>query len=106
MKYSYIILFFFLISCTQNFSNLKNKKSLNTKGFAYIYKDSDFIKTIRKKFDNNSLQIGHNKLRPGTLVRIINLQTNDSIVLKIVKDFNIQNFINFDDKCCSRKTKY
>ena len=83
MKYSYIILLFFLISCTQNFSNLKNKKSLNTKGFAYIYKDSDFInKTIRKKFDNNSLQIGHNKLRPGTLVRIINLQTNDSIKIR------------------------
>ncbi len=83
MKYSYIILLFFLISCTQNFSSLKNKKSLNTKGFAYIYKDSDFTnKIIKKKFDNNSLQIGHNKLRTGTLVRIINLQTKDSIVLK------------------------
>ena len=54
-----------------------------SQGFAYIYKDEDFInKLIKKEFDTNSLQIAHNKLRPGTLIKIINIKTNESIILK------------------------
>ncbi len=84
MKYKILILvLFFLTSCTQNYVNSKLHQTYNSKGFAYIYNEEDFInKLIAKRLDNNSLQIAHNKLRPGTLIKIINIKTNDSIILK------------------------
>ena len=68
MKYKLIIIFLFLISCAQNYSKSELKKPFNSKGFAYIYNQEDFInKIIKKKLDESSLQIAHNKLAPGTL---------------------------------------
>ncbi len=93
MKYKLSILFLLLTSCTQTYTNLDAKKSFNSKGFAYIYNDNDFInKVIKKKLDNNLLQIAHNKLKPGTLVKIINVKTNDSVVLKNNKKFYYPEF--------------
>ena len=41
---------------------------------------NNFIdKIIKRKLDNNFLQIAHNKLRPGSLIKITNIKTNDSI---------------------------
>ena len=69
MKYKLLLLFFLLISCAQNYSKSELKKPFNSKGFAYIYSEKDFEKKlIKRKFDENSLQIGHNKLRTGTLI--------------------------------------
>ncbi len=83
MKYKLLLLFFLLISCAQNYSKSELKKPFNSKGFAYIYNEKDFEnKIIKRKFEENSLQIGHNKLRAGTLIKIINIKTNESIVLK------------------------
>ena len=82
-----------MISCTQNFSKSELKKPFNSKGFAYIYNQEDFInKIIKKKLDESSLQIAHNKLAPGTLIKIINSKTNDSIILKNNKKFNYPEF--------------
>ena len=93
MKYKLIILFLFLISCAQNYSKSELKKPFNSKGFAYIYNQEDFInKTIKKKLDENSLQIAHNKLMPGTLIKIINSKTNDYIILKNNKKFDYPEF--------------
>ncbi len=93
MKYNLIILFFFLISCTQNYSKSQLNKTFNSKGFAYIYSDEDFInKVIKKKLDKNSLQIAHNKLRPGSLIKITNIKTNDSIILRNNKRFQYPEF--------------
>ena len=93
MKYKLIILFFFLISCTQNYSKSELKKPFNSKGFAYIYNHQDFLdKTIQKKLDDTLLQVAHSKLRPGSLVKIINTKTNDSIILKINKRFDYPEF--------------
>ena len=93
MKYKLIILFFFLISCTQNYSKSELKKPFNSKGFAYIYNHQDFLdKTIQKKLDDTLLQVAHSKLRPGSLIKIINTKTNDSIVLKIDKRFDYPEF--------------
>ena len=75
MKYKIIILIFFLTSCAQNYSKTNLNQPFISKGFAYIYNDEDFVdKIIKKKLDNNSLQIAHNKLRPGTLIKIINVK--------------------------------
>ena len=93
MKYKLIILLLFLTSCAQNYNKSKLNKPFNSKGFAYIYNDEDFInKVIKKQLDNNSLQIAHNKLRPGSLVKIINAKTNDSIILKNNKKFQYPEF--------------
>ena len=79
MKYKLIILLF-LTSCAQNYSQSQLNKPFNSKGFAYIYNEEDFVnKVIKKKLDNNSLQIAHNKLRAGSLIKIINIKTNKSI---------------------------
>ena len=93
MKYKLIVLFIFLTSCSQNYSRVDLKKSFNSKGFAYIYNEKDFIdKTIKKKLDNNSLQIAHNKLRPGSLIKITNIKSNDSIILVNSKRFEYPDF--------------
>jgi len=93
MKYKLILLFFFLISCTQNYSRLDLNQSFSSKGFAYIYNEKDFEKKmIKHKLDNNTLQIAHNKLRPGSLIKITNVKTNDSIILKNNKRFTYPEF--------------
>ncbi len=93
MKYKLIILFLFLSSCAQNYSKSEFHKPFNSKGFAYIYNDEDFLnQVIKKKLDNNLLQIAHNKLRPGSLIKIINTKTNDSIILKNDKRFEYPEF--------------
>jgi len=87
MKYKLIILLLFLTSCAQNYSQSQLNKPFNSKGFAYIYNEEDFVnKVIKKKLDNNSLQIAHNKLRAGSLIKIINIKTNESIILKIARE--------------------
>ena len=93
MKYKLITLILLFTSCTQNFSTLKIDKSYNSKGFAYIYNEKDFIdKIIKKKLDHNTLQIAHNRLRPGSLIKITNIKTNDSIILKNNKRFEYPDF--------------
>ena len=92
MKYKLIILLF-LTSCVQNYSKLELNQPFTSKGFAYIYNDEDFInKVIKKKLDNNSLQVAHDKLRPGSLIKIINIKTNESIILKNSKRFQYPEF--------------
>ncbi len=92
MKYKLIILLF-LTSCAQNYSKLELNQPFNSKGFAYIYSDEDFInKVIKRKLDNNSLQVAHSKLKPGSLIKIINIKTNDSIILKNNKKFQYPEF--------------
>ena len=93
MKFRLIILLIFLTSCAQNYSRLDSSKNFTSKGFAYIYNEKDFLdKIIKKQLDNNSLQIAHNKLRPGSLIKIINIKTNDSIILKNSKRFEYPEF--------------
>ena len=93
MKYKLTILLLFLTSCAQNYSSLDLKKSFNSKGFAFIYNEKDFIdKIIKRKLDNNSLQIAHNKLRPGSLIKITNIKSNDSIILVNSKRFEYPDF--------------
>ena len=93
MKYKLIILILFFTACAQNYSREDLKESFNSKGFAYIYKEKDFIdKVIKGKLDHNSLQIAHNKLRPGSLIKITNVKTNDAIILKNSKKFQYPEF--------------
>ena len=94
MKFKLILFFLLFYSCTQNYSNnLNSKVFFNSKGLAFIYNEDDYEKKIiNKKLDNNLLQIAHNKLPSGTLVKIINLKTNDQIIIKNTKRIKYPDF--------------
>jgi len=93
MQYKVFFLFFITISCTANFNDNNVKQPFNSKGFAYIYHESDYLnKIIKKKMNNNLPQIAHNKIRPGSLIQLINPKTNDSIILKNNKKLEYPDF--------------
>ena len=94
MKFKLLILIFFVSSCVQgNFNSPKSKVFFNSKGLAYIYNNKDYEnKIIKQKLDNDELQIAHKKLRPGSLIKIINLKTNDEIIIKNTKKINYPDF--------------
>ena len=93
MKYKILIIFFFIISCSTNYTKLENKIPYNAKGFAYIYNDEDLEKKlISGKLDNTKIQVSNNKLSINTLIKVINHKTNDSIVVKNTKRINFPDF--------------
>ena len=93
MKYKIILIFLLITACTQNYSNLSNTTPFNAKGFAYIYNIKDFNnKIIKRKLDQNSWQAVHDKLKAGSLIRITNVKTNDSLVIKTSKRFQYPKF--------------
>jgi len=93
MKYKIILSFLFITACTQNYSNLNDRLPFNSKGFAYIYNIEDSNNNIIEgKLDQSSFQVVHNKLRPGSLVRITNIKTNDTLVIKTSKRFKYPKF--------------
>ena len=93
MKFSLFFILFFILSCTSQFTTFNHKKTYSAKGFAYIYNDLDFSeKIIKGKMNNEVLQISHQNLRTGNLIKIINPKNNESIVLKNIKRIGYPNF--------------
>ena len=99
MNYKYLILIFFLFSCTTN--NVKKSKdivfkdSYSNKGFTLIYDDSlKKKKIISKKIDERSLIIFQKNLTKGTTVKITNLINNKSILVKVGAKSNYPEFYN------------
>ena len=93
MKYKSFIFFLFFISCVPNNNNLNVVAPYTSKGFAYIYDKDDFTNKIIKDYlDSSKLQIAHNTLRPGSLIKIINPKTKDFIILKINKKAKYPDF--------------
>ena len=93
MKFNSIILLFLFASCSPNLTTINQKKPYTSVGFAYIYNDFDFNeKIIKKKLDNNVLQISQKNLKTGTLVKIINPKNKKSIVLKNIKRIRYPDF--------------
>ena len=83
MKFRLIIFLFFILSCSPQLTTLNKKKPYSAKGFAYIYNDFDFNeKIIKGKMNNEIMQISHQNLRVGTLIKIINPKNKKNIVLK------------------------
>ena len=94
MKYKILLILLILINGCSSHGNYSHKNKLFTaKGFAYIYTEQDYLnKVINKKFDNNVYQVSQNSLRTGSLIKIINLKTNESITLKNSKRTNYPDF--------------
>ena len=83
MKFKIIILTLLLFSCSSNYTKLDKREPYYSKGFAYITEEEKPKKNSTKSANNNSRQKVFNKfLRPNTLVKIINPDTKDYIILK------------------------
>ena len=93
MKFKIFIFLFLITSCSPHYTKLDNRKPFNAKGFAYIYNQNDFnSKIINKKLNNELLQISHNDLSVGTLIKLTNLKSKESLVLKNSKKINYPDF--------------
>ena len=93
MKFRFIILFFLFLSCSPQLTTLNQAETYTSKGFAYIYNNNDFDqKIIKGRMDNEIMQISHQNLKTGTLIKITNTKNNESIVLKNVKRIRYPDF--------------
>ena len=73
MKFKLLLFIFLLFSCSPNLTTFNQNKNYSAKGFAYIYNDYDFKnKIIKGKLNNNLMQISHQNLKVGTLLKITN----------------------------------
>ena len=93
MKFRIILILFFILSCSPQFSTINQIKPYTSKGFALIYNDFDFNqKIIKGTMNNDKMQISHQNLKTGTLIKIINPKNNETIVLKNIKRINYPDF--------------
>ena len=93
MKFKLLILIFFIFSCSPQLKTLNQKKPYSAKGFAYIYNDNDFQnKIVLGKLNNEELQISHQNLKTGTLIKLINPKNDKSIILKNIKRIKYPDF--------------
>ena len=93
MKFNLFIVLIFIFSCTTNSVNIHNKSPYSSQGFAFIYNDFDYKNNIIKgKLDNTKLQISINTLKLGALIKLVNPDTNESIILKNSKKIKYPDF--------------
>ena len=93
MKFNFLLIFFLLFSCAPQLKTFNQKQPYSSKGFVYIYNDNDFVeKVIKGKMNNEIMQISHQNLKTGTLVKITNPKNNESIVLKNIKRIRYPDF--------------
>jgi len=93
MKYKTIILLFILSACSPQLITLNKKEPYAANGFAYIYNEFDFNeKVIKSKMNNDNLQISHQNLKTGTLIKISNPKNKKSLVLKNIKRIRYPEF--------------
>ena len=93
MKFKLFILILFVLSCSPQLKTFNHKKPYSATGFAYVYNDYDFQnKIILGKLQNSKLQISHQNLKTGTMIKIINPKNNKSIVLKNMKRIKYPDF--------------
>ena len=93
MKFKLFFFILFVFSCSPSLKTLNQKKPYSAKGFAYVYNNYDFQnKIIKGKLNNEKLQISHQNLKTGTLIKIINPRNNKSIILKNIKRIKYPDF--------------
>ena len=93
MKFKLLFFILFIFSCSPQLKTLNQKKPYSAKGFAYVYNNYDFQnKIILGKLNNEKLQISHQNLKTGTLIKIINPKNNKSIILKNIKRIKYPDF--------------
>ncbi len=93
MKFKLFFIIILVTSCTVNSTKLENRAPYNSKGFAFIYNESDLNNRIIKgKLDNSKIEVAHRDLRVNSLILITNPKTKDSIVIKNSKKSEYPDF--------------
>ena len=93
MKFSTLTLLFLLLSCSSHYTKIENRKPYSSTGLAYIFNNYDFEnKIIKKKLNNDLLEISHKNLKTGTLIKLINPKTKEHLVLKNTKKIDYPDF--------------
>ena len=93
MKFKSLLIIFFLISCSTNFKTYNQKSIYTAKGLAYIYNEYDFKeKIIKGRMKSDKMQISHQNLKIGTLLKITNPINKKSITLKNTKRIKYPDF--------------
>ncbi len=93
MKFKIIVFLFAISACSPQLKTLNMKEPYAANGFAYIYNELDFNeKIIKGKMNNDILQISHQNLKTGTLIKIINPKNKESLVLKNIKRIRYPEF--------------
>ena len=94
MRFKKIIFFlFFIFSCDLQQPNVNQKAPYSATGFAYVYNLNDYNnKIIKGKMNNETMQISHQKLKTGALIKITNPKNKESIVLKNIKRIRYPDF--------------
>ena len=93
MKYKILIILFFLFSCSAQLTTLNKNVPYSANGFANIYNDNDFKeKIIKGKMDNKILQISHQNLKTGSLLKITNPKNKKNLILKNIKRIKYPDF--------------
>ena len=93
MKYKTILLLIILSACSPQLTTFNKKKPYAASGFAYIYNELDFNKKIIKgKMNNDILQISHQNLKTGSLIKISNPKNKETLVLKNIKRIRYPEF--------------
>tara|TARA_A100001011_G_C14298587_1_gene839661 strand:+ start:1128 stop:1865 length:738 start_codon:yes stop_codon:yes gene_type:complete len=83
MKFKIIFFSLIVFSCSPTLNSLDSKKNYTAKGFAYIYNEMDTNeKIIKGKLNNEIMQISHQKLKIGALIKLTNPKNNKSLVIK------------------------
>ena len=92
MKFRFFLIIL-IASCSPHLTTYNSKKNYSAKGFAYIYNESDYKnKIIKGRMNKEIMQISHQNLRTGTLIKITNPKNKESIVLKNIKRIKYPNF--------------
>ena len=104
MKFNltYIYIFVFLFSCTQDMKIIKKHSKVkvreptySSKGFALIYEDSIFErKIVNKKLNNDQNYVLHSFLKNNTLVSISNPFNSKSLTAKVRKTYKYPSIYN------------
>ena len=94
-----IFIVLLLTSCAEyqikNHNKKAEKKYYSSLGFTLIYNDALFEqKVIKKKMNNNKIQVMHSTLKINTPVKIINPQNSKFIKTKISKKGEFPNIFN------------
>ena len=93
MKFKIILFLFILSACSPQLKTLNIKEPYAANGFAYIYSELDFNeKIIKGRMNNDILQISHQNLKTGTLIKITNPKNKESLVLKNIKRIRYPEF--------------
>ena len=93
MKFRILIILIILGSCSPHYTKLDNRKPYNATGFALVFNIYDYDNgIIKNKLDNEILQISHKDLPTGSLIKLINPESQESLVLKNLKRIKYPDF--------------